>query len=200
MRTVDEAARAARQAALLDAAARCFAERGYNATRTADICALAGMSAGNLFHYFPTKHAVLLALVERDGAQTAEEMAGLAAAADPVAALLALLDEICALAADPVYSGLALEISALAHRDEDVAVRFKANDLAFRKGLADLVERAERDGRLDTDLTAEHAATWLAALVDGLFARVAADPEFDPRSQAPVLRRIVTQLLAGGPQ
>ncbi len=30
-----------------------------------------------------------------------------------------------------------------------------------------------------------------------MFARVAADPHFEPTAQAPVLRRIVTQLLQG---
>ncbi|MGW6375487.1 TetR/AcrR family transcriptional regulator [Rhodococcus sp. NPDC055112] len=198
MRTVDVAARAAKRTALMDAAARCFAERGYSATRTADICSGAGMSSGNLFHYFPTKHAVLLALVERDGEQTGEAMTDLAQADDPLAGLLSLLDEVCGLAGDPVYSGLALEISAVAHRDEEVAARFKANDHTFRCGLATLVERASDAGQLSTDLTPEHAATWLAALVDGMFARVAADPDFDPAAQAPILRRIVTQLLAGG--
>lgn len=197
MRTVDEAAREAKRTALLDAAAQCFADRGYNATRTADICSAAGMSSGNLFHYFPTKHAVLLALVERDGAETAAAVDELAAADDPFAALQLLLDEICRLAADPTYSGLALEISALAHRDEDVAMRFEANDLSFRQGLERLLRRAEGAGLLDTDLTAAQAATWLAGLIDGMFARVAADPNFEPIEQAPVLRRIVSQLLRG---
>ncbi|QBJ96309.1 TetR/AcrR family transcriptional regulator [Rhodococcus sp. ABRD24] len=197
MRTVDETAREAKRTALLDAAADCFAERGYNATRTADICAAAGMSSGNLFHYFPTKHAVLLALVEREGNETAASIAELSTTADPFAALLLLLDEICRLAADPTYSGLALEISALAHRDEDVSLRFKENDLRFRQGLESLLRRADEAGQLDTDLALDSAATWLAGLVDGMFARVAADPDFEPATQAPVLRRIVTQLLSG---
>jgi hypothetical protein len=38
-------------------------------------------------------------------------------------------------------------------------------------------------GQLQTDLTAEQAATWLAALIDGMFARVAADPDFHPETQ-----------------
>ncbi|MGF7125076.1 TetR/AcrR family transcriptional regulator [Rhodococcus sp. BE178] len=197
MRTVDEAARRAKRTELLDAAARCFAERGYHATRTADICALAGMSSGNLFHYFPTKQAVLLALIERDGTETASAVAELGASDDPFGALLLLLDDVCRLAADSTYSGLALEISALAHRDDDVAVLFKANDLSFRKALEDLLERADDAGQLDTDLTAEDASTWIAALVDGMFARVAADPDFQPETQSAVLRRIVAQLLRG---
>ncbi|MGV9311148.1 TetR/AcrR family transcriptional regulator [Streptomyces sp. NPDC003691] len=198
MRTVNAAQRAARREALLDAAAQCFAERGYEATRTADICALAGMSSGNLFHYFRTKHDVLLALVEREGAQTGAFLAELGADGSPFDALLTLLEAVCEMAADPVTGGLALELSAQAHRDEDVALRYKANDRSFRDGLAALVRAADAAGELRTDLTPEAAATWLAALVDGVFARVEADPEFRPEEQKPVLRRLVVHLLQEG--
>jgi TetR/AcrR family transcriptional regulator, transcriptional repressor of aconitase len=198
MRTVNPAHRAARREALLDAAGRCFAERGYEATRTADICALAGMSSGNLFHYFRSKHEVLLTLVERDGAVTDAMLAELATAEDPFEALLGLLEQVCELAADPVFAGLTLEIAAQAHRDEDVAVRFRANDRSFREGLVRLLRAADAAGRLNTGLTHEAAASWLAALVDGVFARVEADPAFRPREQAPVLRAIVVGLLQEG--
>jgi TetR/AcrR family transcriptional regulator, transcriptional repressor of aconitase len=196
MRTVDEEQRAARRAALLDAAEACFAQRGYDATRTADVCAAAGMSAGNLFHYFPTKHDVLLAVVDRDAERTAAAVGELAHADDPWEALLALLDEVCRLAADPVAAGLALEISALAHRDEDVQQRMRAGDRAFRAALADLLAAGVRTGQVATRLAADEGATWLAALVDGVFARVAADPEFDPASQRATLRQVATALLA----
>jgi AcrR family transcriptional regulator len=199
MRTVDEEQRAARRSALLDAAETCFAGRGYDATRTADICAAAGMSAGNLFHYFPTKHDVLLAVVDRDAERTATEVSELAHADDPWEALLALLDEVCRLASDPVAAGLALEISALAHRDEDVQQRMQAGDRAFRAALAALLAAGVRTGQVATTLSVEEGATWLAALVDGVFARVAADPGFDAGSQSPTLRHVATALLAGQP-
>ncbi|MEW1549598.1 TetR/AcrR family transcriptional regulator [Streptomyces tsukubensis] len=198
MRTVNAAQRAAKREALLDAAAQCFAERGYEATRTADICAVVGMSSGNLFHYFRTKHDVLLALVEREGTQTAAFLAELGAECGPFDALLGLLEAVCEMAADPVAGGLALEISAQAHRDEDVALRYKANDRSFRDGLAGLVRAADAAGEIRTDLTPEAAATWLAALVDGVFARVEADPDFRPAEQSAVLRRLVTHLLREG--
>lgn len=196
MRTVDEEQRAARRTALLDAAEVCFAERGYDATRTADICAAAGMSAGNLFHYFPSKHDVLLAVVDRDAERTATEVSELAHADDPWDALLALLDEVCRLASDPAAAGLALELSALAHRDEDVQHRLQAGDRAFRDALAELLAAGVRTGQVATRLSVEEGATWLAALVDGVFARVAADPGFDALAQRSTLRRVATALLA----
>lgn len=50
----------ASRARLLDAAARCFGERGYAATRIADITAAAGMSQAGFYRHFPDKDAILL--------------------------------------------------------------------------------------------------------------------------------------------
>ena len=197
MRTADPQQRESKRMALLDAASRCFAEAGFVATRTADICTAAGMSAGNLFHYFASKHEVLLALVAREGEQIQQAMAPLAAAEDPMAALLAFVDHTCELACDRHYAGLALEISALGHRDEAVACLMKANDRYLREGLEALIEAARKAGQLHTTLTVPEAANWLATLIDGMFARVAADADFHPNQQMDVLRGLVIHLLQG---
>ena len=49
---------------LLDAAARHFAEAGYDATSMRDIAADAGMKAGSIYYYFPSKENLLLAVHE----------------------------------------------------------------------------------------------------------------------------------------
>lgn len=195
MRTVDPVRHAARRDAILAAAAACFAAKGFHATRTAEICARAGTSTGNLFHYFDSKQAIVLALVERDGAQAREHMALLDAADDPLAALLGLLDSVVELAADPGYAGLALEIAAEAHRDPAIAALVTRNDREWRHGLERLLRRAAAAGQIDRALDPATAATWLAALVDGLFSRVSVDPGFAPGEQGVTLRFIVTRYL-----
>lgn len=50
----------ASRARLLEAAAQCFGERGYAATRIADITAAAGMSQAGFYRHFPDKDAILL--------------------------------------------------------------------------------------------------------------------------------------------
>jgi AcrR family transcriptional regulator len=52
-----------RKQQLLDAAAELFAERGYSATRIADICTAAGVAKGLFYWYFPTKGALFAELV-----------------------------------------------------------------------------------------------------------------------------------------
>lgn len=52
-----------RKQQLLDAAAELFADRGYAATRIADICRSAGVAKGLFYWYFPTKGALFAELV-----------------------------------------------------------------------------------------------------------------------------------------
>ena len=50
---------------IVAAAARVFARSGYAATTTNHVAAKAGVSIGSLYEYFPSKDAILVALVER---------------------------------------------------------------------------------------------------------------------------------------
>ncbi len=55
------------QAALLDAAAVLFSEKGVDATSVADVAERAGCSVGAVYHHFRDKKALLYALVEQMG-------------------------------------------------------------------------------------------------------------------------------------
>jgi AcrR family transcriptional regulator len=59
-----EAARAASQTKILQAAAKLFARKGYDATTIQDIVTDAGTSIGNVYFYFSNKEALLWSLVE----------------------------------------------------------------------------------------------------------------------------------------
>ncbi|SDO49950.1 TetR/AcrR family transcriptional regulator [Lentzea jiangxiensis] len=194
MRTVDPAKRQAKRLQILEAAARCFARTGLGQTRTADICAEAGMSPGNLFYYFGSKQEIFAAVVEQDGVDTSALFADLSTA-EPWDALTRFFDLVVDLASDTEYARLVLEISAQAHRDEQIAALVAANDRSVRSGLADLVERATEAGRIDPGLDPVTTATWLATLVDGLFNRVAVDASFAPARERETLQLVLARLL-----
>ncbi len=50
---------------LIDAAMRLFWEKGYQSTSVADILSAAGAHSGSLYHFFPTKQDVLVAVLDR---------------------------------------------------------------------------------------------------------------------------------------
>src|SRR5919197_2726038 len=58
--------------AVLDAAERVMAERGYEAATVASLVEEAGVPASSIYHYFGSKEGVLLAVMER-GAQRFHE-------------------------------------------------------------------------------------------------------------------------------
>jgi TetR/AcrR family transcriptional regulator, fatty acid metabolism regulator protein len=61
---VNERTRAHTRAALLDAAARAFAERGYHQTPIDSVSERAGVAKGTIYNYFSSKDDVLRALVQ----------------------------------------------------------------------------------------------------------------------------------------
>jgi AcrR family transcriptional regulator len=80
-------AKADRRAALLDAAAGLFAERGYNGVSIEDLGSAVGVSGPAVYRHFPSKQAVLAALLVDvsqgllDGGTTVQEESGDAAGA-----------------------------------------------------------------------------------------------------------------------
>ena len=53
---------------ILSAAQRCFVRSGFHQTSMQEICTEAGMSAGNLYRYFPSKETIIAGIAERDRA------------------------------------------------------------------------------------------------------------------------------------
>lgn len=58
---------AARPAEILDAALKCFADKGFAATTVAEIALAAGVTPGTIYRYFPSKEALVEALVDGEG-------------------------------------------------------------------------------------------------------------------------------------
>ncbi len=50
---------------ILFEATKLFARQGYHKTTISDICTAVGLTSGALFHYFPSKEALLNAVIER---------------------------------------------------------------------------------------------------------------------------------------
>lgn len=197
MRKVDPERQQAKRRQIMEAAGDCFARRGFHATTTAEICTAAGMSPGNLFHYFASKNAIIEAIAEEEWRDTAAYFAAIDEdTPDPLEAVLSFLDVVMVFAADRSYSRLALEVAAETLRNPAVGTSVAAGDAAMRDGLAALLRQAVARGQIDPDLDPAQCAKWIAVLIDGVFSRLALDTGFDPVHEAPMLRRVVSRFLA----
>ncbi len=91
-KTLDERDEGNRRQELLNAAARLFRRKGFDATTTRDIAAAVGMHAGSPFYHFKSKSALLYAVMEEGmRAALARQAQVLQPGADPAASLRQLV-------------------------------------------------------------------------------------------------------------
>ena len=99
----------ATRAHVIEVATRLFAEHGYDGTSIEAVQAGSGVSRGSLYHHFPGKEALFLAVLEDVGARVAQQGEEAARdAKDPVAALRAGGLAWIRLAGDPVVRQIIL--------------------------------------------------------------------------------------------
>lgn len=179
----------------MNAAAKLFAMHGFGGTSTARICEAAGISTGNLFHYFGSKRALFAAILTSGGGETAERLAAAQAAADPLTALLDFVGHLAAAAAEPIVPGLVLEAMLQARRDPELARLLGDDAAAEQAGIESLLVRATEAGAIDSTLDVEDTAAWIMAMIGAVYLHAATDERSDAARQLAMLRLTVERLL-----
>lgn len=109
-----------RGAEILGRIRQAFAEKGFDGASMQDLARAAGMSVGNFYRYFPSKDAIIEAMVGYDMAEIERDFAAILGAEDPRKALRAkILEHLQDECADK--GGLWAEITAAAHRKAGIA-------------------------------------------------------------------------------
>ncbi len=171
---------------LLAAARETFAEHGTDASLR-EVARRAGVSIATLYRHFPTREALLEALLRHAFDTLRARAADLLAAPDPGLALVTWIRELTAASAR--YDGLPASVMG-ALRDPGSTLHESCAGL--RIAASDLLARAQRSGRIRADLeagellaavyamawaarqapvTADAGERFLELLVDGLAAR-----------------------------
>lgn len=154
----------------MSAAAELFAQSGVNGTSVDDVLAAAGASKSQLYHYFASKQALVVAVIERHGdvvmAANAYFLDG-ARTVDDVARwfdfLVAYQDGNGFHGGCPVGS-LAAE---LAGADDAARVATDACFTSWRERIADAYRRLVDSGALRPDADVERLASSTLAAVEG---------------------------------
>jgi AcrR family transcriptional regulator len=148
----------AQRADLLEGARRCFAQFGYEEATVVRLEEATGRSRGAIFHHFPTKLDLFLAVLERDAEREAARWAA-GSFADVLAGLAA---------EDPDWATVVIEQSRRRRTDPSFQARWLGRTDLVREALLALVARERAAGRVAPGVADEVAARFLSVVGDGL--------------------------------
>jgi AcrR family transcriptional regulator len=161
--------RRARRAEIVRAALEVIAERGYRGASLAAVAERVGLTQQGLLHHFPTKEALLVAVLQDRDRWDAMPAGRLRLG------LLASLVEYNAMRPAIVQTFSAL-LGESVTEEHPARAYFTERYVGVRAGMAEVL-RAEYGDRLPGGLTPERAAPLLVAILDGLRYQWLLDPE-----------------------
>lgn len=187
-----------RTGAILDQIKVAFAAKGFDGASMQDLARAAGMSAGNFYRYFPSKNAIVEAMITRDLDQIQADFARVLQADDARAALLAGLRQRIETRFDdkgPLWT----EIEAAANRNHDVGEMAQRMQTEVSRLLIKVFARLAGIAEAEAEQRFQAHAALLIILIRGTAkqtchfsgARLIEAPDDLP----PLVMRMVEQLL-----
>lgn len=175
---------AQRREEILDAAIRCFREKGFHAASMSSIAKAFGMSAGHIYNYFDSKEDIIEAIVNR-WLDNYIHTIQIRWNPDPDIHREEVQESIGQQIEDRLTCG-------------DRALRFEIAAESFRnKKIAECIRRADRVGRkhlMEPPADLEKRLVVVGAFLDGLVFYTGMDPEFEPKTVLPILTDILLHL------
>lgn len=177
----------ARRAQILEAARRAFTRNGFHSTSMQDILREAGLSAGAVYRYFPSKEAIIAAIATEAirTLRASFEGPGETTALGVIARAVEAIDE---KARTDDMGRLALQVWAEAARSETLRVEIAAAVMDARAALARRLEPVYGDATAAAD-----AAAVITSLLPGYIHARTVVGEMDPQRYA----RGIEALLSG---
>jgi len=171
---------------LLATAAQLVHERGYTAVSVSDICKEAGLKKGSFYHFFRSKHALVLATLDRFAEHHAASMKRTLEENGSVRAQLQGM-------ISRLYRGFTMAqrsfgapegcplgniTQEMAHRDPEIRAKVADIFTDWQHSLVRLLERAKESGELHV-VEPERAAEAMIAYLQGsiLLTKATNDPE-----------------------
>ena len=186
--------------AILTAAVRLFAEHGYRGTSLASIAAAVDLTQQGVLHYFPSKEALLLALLDEkyheDGrllsASLEHEHEGL----DLLTALQSLVEHNTVVPERVrLFSALITESVSSEHPAHTYFVdRYRK----VRERLLRSLQLGQRSGQIRADVDLEQLVPLLVAVMDGLQIQWLLDPQVDMRASFALFADLLKEILILG--
>lgn len=181
---------------ILDAAIVCFSRGGFHATGMQALCAEAGMSPGALYRYFPSKDAIIEAIVERDRADIPAQLGPLLEAEEVIPAVIEAARQFLVGNLRPDSLPLYPELVSEAVRNPAVHEIMNRCDDEVGSIIQQVIERGQKLGQIHPGLDPRQTVRLLMALTDGVLMRLLLEPEAELDGLMPMYERTVSLFLA----
>lgn len=145
-----------RSAEILESARLAFAEKGFDGASMQDIARKAGMSVGNFYRYFPSKSAIVEALIAMDMEEMEQDFGAILAHAHPIQALRETIERRITEADCQKDGQIWAEISAAALRKPEIGEAARRMETEIAAHLTTIFARASGLS------LAEAQARWMA--------------------------------------
>lgn len=166
-------ANAKRRQHIMEAAVMGFLENGYHQTGVREIAKRAGISLGNLYNHFSSKHEVLAEIAEQERAELQPFLVSLAQEGPADQVLDGFVSAYLDYLASPEIIVLTLEITCEAMRKPDIAELFTGSRNELVEALTKLIERGISEQRLRPVPDVEETAHLIVEAIEGSSYRIA---------------------------
>lgn len=162
-----------RRRQILDAAMSLFSRDGFHATTMQQITAASGVSAGAVYHYFPTKQSLVDATAQAMAVAYRAPLAALLGdgsghVPDPAEVIEAITGAMAAIHDGEIdFTRIGIFMWAEALRDPRAMKSLQAFQRALREGLAPLVRAWQQTGVVDPGASVDEVAAALYGLIPG---------------------------------
>jgi TetR/AcrR family transcriptional regulator, repressor for uid operon len=195
VRKVDPVKHAEKRQKILDAAERCFVRDGFRGASISEICAEAGISPGHLYHYFPSKEAILEAITESGLVFVASRVDHMMQSSNVLEALLAAMERPKPRRERNPHA-LLLEMVAEGGRNPAIGEILHKHSRALQATLCKFLREGQARGQIDPTLDADVAAAILIGVIDGAKLMSIRNPAIDATKSADLLKVLMARFLS----
>jgi AcrR family transcriptional regulator len=150
-----------RRQQLVRAAFHQVAQRGFEGLRTRDVAAEAGVNIATLHYYFPTKEALIGAVLEHAMSRFLTTLQPHGSADDQLRNHLRAVRSL--LMEEPELGAVMGELALRSARDDSIAAIMRATNEGWHTTVRGLLKRAVKAGHLRADLDSDDVAALITS-------------------------------------
>ncbi len=158
-----------RRQQILDAARRCFVDKGYFPTRIDDIAAIAGLSKGGIYFHFGSKKEIFEALVQQEYEESTEFLEKIASSKEDYKQIFMDMAKhyLESFGKKPDHTRFFMVMGEMAGRDESVRKLLAALQNRYAEVVAKIIQAGIDSGSLKP-VDPKAAATVLKGIIDAV--------------------------------